>query len=498
MNLGDLIRGVEIKKIIGQADAEITGVAYSSRDIKPGFIFIAVKGERTDGHRYVSQAAAAGAKAAAVEDIPDAIPDGLTVIQVEDTKSTLAEVSANFFRRPSRDLTSVGITGTNGKTTITYLLESIWRESGLSAGVIGTVEYRYGGRRIPSPMTTPESLDLMRLLADMRDGGARCVAVEVSSHALDRGRVRGCDFDAAVFTNLTQDHLDYHGTMENYFEAKKKLFADILPRSSKKKKFSIINFDDPWGEKIASSAGGRIISYSAERSDTHVRPEALEITEEGISALIKTPWGDLRIKSKLFGRHNLMNILAAAAAALSLGAPLEAAERGIGNLVSVPGRLDRVENSLGVTTLVDYAHTPDALLNVLRAVRALSRGKLILVFGCGGDRDQTKRPIMGRIGRELSDVLIITSDNPRSEEPGRIIDEIERGARSIDSAKLYFRIPDRREAIRFAIETASAGDAVLIAGKGHEDYQIIGADRIHFSDTEEAALALEERQNKKT
>jgi UDP-N-acetylmuramoyl-L-alanyl-D-glutamate--2,6-diaminopimelate ligase len=496
MILGDLIKGIKTKKIIGSKDIEILGISYNSREVRDGFLFAAIKGEKTDGHKYIGLALESGAKALLVEEIPKSISNSVSIIQVEDTKSALAKISANFFRHPTKELTLVGVTGTNGKTTITYLLESIWKEMGKSAGVIGTVEYRFSGRKIPSNMTTPESLDLMKLLRDMRDSGVECVVMEVSSHALDRKRVVCCHFDAAVFTNLTQDHLDYHGTVENYFNAKKKLFTEVLKASEKREKFSIINLDDPYGREIARDAGGKIIYYSATSNCATVYAEKTDITHGGIWALLNTPWGKIEINSKLFGKHNLSNILAASATALSLGALPIAVERGISRVESVPGRLDRVENSLGITVLVDYAHTPDALKNVLIAVRPFTPRNLILVFGCGGDRDPIKRPIMGKIGRELSDVLIVTSDNPRTEPPERIIDQIEKGVFEIGTNdKPYFRIPDRCHAIRKAIEIATEGDTVLIAGKGHENYQILGIEKIPFDDKEEAKIAIEEKNS---
>ncbi len=318
--------------------------------------------------------------------------------------------------------------------------------------------------------------------------------MEVSSHALDRKRVSECHFDAAVFTNLTQDHLDYHRTLENYLEAKKKLFSEVLRQSEKGEKFSIINIDDPYGKEIAKDSSGKIIYYSISNRCEGVHVKKASITPEGIWGLFNTPWGKIEISSKLFGKHNLYNILAASTAALSLGASIETVETGISRVESVPGRLDKVENTYGITILIDYAHTPDALRNVLMAVRPLTPKRLILIFGCGGDRDPIKRPIMGRIGRDLSDILIVTSDNPRTERPELIIDEIEKGAHEINSDKKnYFRIPDRRDAIRKGIEIAASGDTVLIAGKGHETYQILGTKRIPFDDKDVAGNILRER-----
>jgi UDP-N-acetylmuramoyl-L-alanyl-D-glutamate--2,6-diaminopimelate ligase len=494
MILKDLIRGIETKQTQAPNDIEILGISYNSKEVRDGFLFAAIEGEKTDGHRYIKSAIENGARALLVERVPGKRLEDISIIQVEDTRSSLAHVSANFFGHPTKELTLVGVTGTNGKTTVTYLLESIWQEEKKNVGMIGTVEYRFSGKKFPSSMTTPESLDLMKLFFDMRNSGTECVVMEVSSHALDRKRVVGCHFDAAVFTNLTQDHLDYHGTIENYFNAKKKLFTEILKASEKKKKFSVLNFDDPYGREIAKDAAGDIVSYSSTSREAIVYVEKNQITPQGIWAILQTPWGKIELNSKFYGKHNLSNILAATATALSLGVSKSAVETGISKLTSVPGRLDRVENPLGITVLVDYAHTPDALYNVLTAVKPFTSGNLILVFGCGGDRDPVKRPIMGKIGREISDVLIVTSDNPRTESPERIIDKVEKGVFEAGcDEKPYFRISDRRDAIRRAIEIGMEGDTVVIAGKGHENYQIIGTKKLPFDDKEEAKIVIEER-----
>jgi UDP-N-acetylmuramoyl-L-alanyl-D-glutamate--2,6-diaminopimelate ligase len=493
MILRDLIKGVETKRVVGSEDVEIQSVCYDSKEVHDGSLFAAIRGEKTDGHKYIESAVKSGAKALIVEEIPENPFRGVSIIQVEDTKSALAEVSANFFNHPTKQVTLVGVTGTNGKTTITYLLESIWQEWGKSVGVIGTVDYRFLGKKIPSVRTTPESLDLMSLLRDMRNSGVQIIVMEVSSHALDRKRVFGCHFDAAVFANLSQDHLDYHETMENYFEVKKKLFSEVLRRSEKREKFSVINIDDPYGKEITKEAVGKIIPYSVLNSEG-VYVEKADITPEGIHTILNSPWGRVEINSKLFGKHNLYNILAAVATALSLGVGVDVVERGISKVAGVPGRLDRVENPFGITILVDYAHTPDALRNVLTAVKPFTQRKLILLFGCGGDRDPIKRPIMGRIGSELSDALIVTSDNPRTENPERIIDQIEKGVLAVGSQKkLYFRITDRCDAIRKAIEIAQRGDTVLLAGKGHENYQILGTEKVPFNDKEVAERTIREK-----
>ncbi len=495
MTLKDLIQGVEIKHVLGSEDIEIPAICYNSKEVRNGSLFAAIRGEKTDGHQYIESAVKSGAKALLLEEIPEIFFNGVSIIQVENTKSALADISANFFNHPTKELTLVGVTGTNGKTTITYLLESICQEWGKKTGVIGTVDYRFSGSRIPSVSTTPESLDLMSLFRDMRNSAVQIVVMEVSSHALDRKRVFGCHFDVAVFTNLSQDHLDYHGTMENYFEAKKKLFSEVLRKSEKRDKFSVINIDDPYGKEIAREAAGKIVPYSILNSEG-VYVEKSNITPEGIHTILNTPWGKVEINSKLFGKHNLYNILAAVSTALSLGVEVDVVKRAISRMAGVPGRLDRVENPFGITILIDYAHTPDALRNVLMAVKPFTQRKLILVFGCGGDRDPIKRPIMGRIGRDLSDVLIVTSDNPRTENPEQIMDQIEKGVLGAGSQeKPYFRITDRRDAIRNAIEIAQRGDTVLLAGKGHENYQILGTEKIPFDDKEVAERIIREKMN---
>jgi len=493
MILRELTDGIKIKKIIGSENVEILGISHDSNRIRNDFLFAALRGEKSDGHTYIEQAVERGAKALLVEQLDDNLFKGVTAVQVEDTRSSIAEIAAKFYHQPTTELKLIGITGTNGKTTITYLLESILRAEGKNVGVIGTIEYRYSNKKISSNMTTPESLDLMELFRNMRTEGVDYAVMEVSSHALDKRRVHGCHFDAVVFTNLSQDHLDYHGTIENYFSAKRRLFTDVIGESKKSPTYSVINIDDSYGREIAKECSGRLISYSVYDRSAMVHGYDVNITNEGLRAYLKTPWGALNIDSKLLGNHNLSNIVAAAAAALALGISSESVEIGILNVTSVPGRLEAVENPFGINVVVDYAHTPDALRNVLTVVRNLTKGKLILVFGCGGDRDPLKRPIMGEIGRELSDTVIVTSDNPRTEQSEKIIDQIEEGVLKMNCANgEYFRIPDRRSAIGKAIEIAEEGDSVLIAGKGHENYQILGTKRIHFDDKEVAREKINE------
>ena len=493
MILRELVYGVDIKNFKGDDSLDVPGISFDSNKVKESFLFVALKGVNTDGHIYIESAVRNGAKALIVEKAPDKNFKDVSVVEVNDSRAALAAVSANFFGHPTKELTLVGVTGTNGKTTITYLLESIWKEDNKNSGVIGTIDYRYGENKIQSSMTTPESLDLMEMFREMREAGVETVAMEVSSHAIDKQRVKECHFDAGVFTNLTQDHLDYHDTIDNYFEVKKRLFTELLEESVKKDKFSIINIDDPYGARIVEDAPGNLVTYSINNEAATVYAVSSEITDNGIEANINTPQGRIEIKSALLGEHNLSNILAAVATAISLGSPMHAIEKGISKISAVPGRLEGVPNNRGFNVLVDYAHTPDALKNVLLASGVLTKGRLILVFGCGGDRDSAKRPLMGKIGKELSDILIVTSDNPRTEDPEIILDHIEEGVyQAGQDSKPYYRISDRKEAIKQAIKTAKKNDTILIAGKGHEDYQIIGTTKYPFDDSLIAREALKE------
>ncbi|MEX0999289.1 MAG: UDP-N-acetylmuramoyl-L-alanyl-D-glutamate--2,6-diaminopimelate ligase [Thermodesulfobacteriota bacterium] len=493
MILRELLNDIDIVNFKGNFDLNISGVSFDSKKVRKGFLFVALTGENTDGHSYIDSAVKNGAKVLIVEKLPEINSQEVSVVQVNDSRAALAGVSANFFGHPTKELTLVGITGTNGKTTITYLLESIWQHQNKKSGIIGTIDYRYADIINQSSMTTPESLDLMGMFREMRESGVETVAMEVSSHAIDKQRVAQCHFDSAVFTNLTQDHLDYHDSMENYFEVKKRLFTEFLEESEKEEKYSIINIDDPFGVRLVEDVSGNIVTYSITNPNASVYAQSSTITAYGIEANVVTPKGELQIKSTLFGEHNLSNILAAVATACSLGTSNEVIEKGIANIDSVPGRLEGIPNENGFNVLVDYAHTPDALKNVLLASRPLTKGRLILVFGCGGDRDNAKRPLMGKIGKELSDVLIVTSDNPRTEDPEIILDHIEEGVyQAGEEEKPYHRIADRAQAIKQAIRSAQKNDTILIAGKGHEDYQIIGTTKHPFDDRKIAREALKE------
>jgi UDP-N-acetylmuramoyl-L-alanyl-D-glutamate--2,6-diaminopimelate ligase len=507
MELKRLLEGVEVKKIIGEIVKEVDGIAYHSKQISKGYLFAAIRGLEADGHQFIEEAIQRGAGVVVSEEARDV--SDRTLILVPHSRQALAKISSNFYGDPSSRLKLIGITGTNGKTTTTYLLESILKKAGCAVGVIGTINYRFGDRITPAPNTTPESLDLQRILWEMAKEGTSHVIMEVSSHGLDLDRVFGCQFDGVVFTNLTSEHLDYHKTLEQYFESKKKLFSDSLVRSRKKRRFAVTNRDDPRGESIVKGMDLPVIRYGLS-SSCDVTADQVASSFQGLSCRLRTPKGDLSIRSKLIGDFNVYNILAAVSVGIGMEVPLETLKKGVEGLEGVSGRFENVTNTRGLHIIVDYAHTHDALERVLLGLRRIVEngiqryGKLITVFGCGGDRDRTKRPLMGEVAGKYSDLAILTSDNPRTEDPLAILEEVEKGFKALplkewplDEIKLwrskrgYLKVPDRREAIRTAIRLAQPSDTVLIAGKGHEDYQIIGKKRFPFDDRIEAQKALE-------
>ena len=468
----------------------VTGVAYDSRAVKAGDVFVALKGRHADGTMFARQAIERGAAAIVSEEPAPPGADRPWAI-VSDARLALALLATTFFRDPSLDMRVVGITGTNGKTTTAYLIASIFEAAGIRCGILGTVAYRIGARTREATRTTPEAPDVQALLREMVDEGCGACAMEVSSHALSLRRVDGMTFAAAVFTNLTRDHLDFHADMEDYFRAKRRLF-EMLPRDAP----SLLNVDDPRGEALAD-AGGRPVTYAINKP-ADITPGPLSFSLDGLRFDVRTPRGTLQIDSQLVGRPNVYNILAAVSTATALDIPFDAIERGIHRLEGVPGRFQIVSGARDeVTVVVDYAHTDDALRNLLETARPLSRGRLITVFGCGGDRDRTKRPLMGAVAGRLSDLVVITSDNPRSEDPMRIIEEIQRGI-TVDTRKggepRQLAIVDRRAAIAKAIEMAGSGDLVLVAGKGHEKYQVIGDRVLPFDDVAVAREALAKRR----
>jgi UDP-N-acetylmuramoyl-L-alanyl-D-glutamate--2,6-diaminopimelate ligase len=509
MELIRLLKGVEIKKMAGETRKEIKGIAYHSKQVGKDFLFAAIRGVKVDGHRFVKEAIEKGAEAVVLEEEQNV--SNRTMVLVPDSRRALAKISSNFYGDPSSRLILIGITGTNGKTTTTYLLESIFRKAGWAVGVIGTINYRFGQKTRPAPNTTPESLDLQRILWEMAEEGISHVIMEVSSHGLDLGRVFGCQFDGVVFTNLTSEHLDYHKTLKQYFESKKKLFSDHLMKSRKKRRFAVTNHDDPGGEEMVQGIDLPVLRYGL-TSPCDVTADRVTASFEGLSCRIKTPKGDFSIHSKLTGDFNLYNILAAVAVGTAMDVPLGALKEGVEGLEGVSGRFEKVENERGIHVIIDYAHTHDALERVLLGLKniidggAQNDGKVITVFGCGGDRDRTKRPLMGEVAGRYSDLAILTSDNPRTENPLAILDEVEKGLKSLHleewdqdeikwwrSRRGYLKVPDRREAIRTALRLALPSDTVLIAGKGHEDYQIVGKEKFPFDDRVEAKKALEER-----
>jgi UDP-N-acetylmuramoyl-L-alanyl-D-glutamate--2,6-diaminopimelate ligase len=471
--------------------ALVTGVAYDSRRVAPGHVFIGLQGLHVDGTAFARQALDRGALIVVSERVA---PEGLEDrwLQVADGRLALALLAAAFFRYPSREMQVVGITGTNGKTTTAYLIAAILDAANLKSGILGTVGYRIGDEIRDATRTTPEAPEVQALLREMVDRGCGACAMEVSSHALALRRVDGVAFAAAVFTNLTRDHLDFHADMESYFQAKRRLF-ELLPPSAP----ALINADDPRAAALADGCQ-KPVTYGINRP-ADITPGPLTFSLDGLTFDVRTPRGALHVRSTLVGRPNVYNILAAIAVASALDVSFAAIERGIALLPGVPGRFEVVSSpDDGVTVVVDYAHTDDALRKLLETARQLTPGRLITVFGCGGDRDRTKRPLMGAVAGRLSDLILITSDNPRGEDPGRIIEEIRRGLTADtrrDSSQRLLAIVDRRQAIVRAIELARPGDLVLIAGKGHEKYQVIGAQVLPFDDVAVAREALGQRRS---
>jgi UDP-N-acetylmuramoyl-L-alanyl-D-glutamate--2,6-diaminopimelate ligase len=461
-------------------DVEVTGISADSRTVRPGELFVAVRGEHADGWEHAQEAARRGA-VAILSDRP--APEGGRALwaRVAAPRRALALLSARLAGDPAEKLVLAGVTGTNGKTTTAMLLESILAQRYGGSGFVGTVGYRTGRRELPATQTTPEAPLLQQLLAEMVDSGTAAAAMEVSSHALALDRVDGCRFNVAVFTNLTRDHLDFHGDFESYFQAKKRLFELRKPGA-----VAVVNVDDPWGRRLAAETPPPVLTWSAQGGNADVQAHEIRSDLSGTSLEVVCRALRFRISSPLLGRFNVDNLLGAAAAGLALGLSEEEIATGCSALARVPGRLERVEAGQPYAILVDYAHTEDALKRLLEAVRGLTNKKIVLVFGCGGDRDRGKREPMGRIAGSLSDIAIATSDNPRSEDPEAILAEVEKGLAASGATK-YLKVTDRREAIRTAIGLANPGTVVVIAGKGHERVQVIGNRAIPFDDRQVAA-----------
>jgi UDP-N-acetylmuramyl-tripeptide synthetase len=530
-------------------DPDVGSIHYRAQEVQPGGAFVAIEGSAADGHNFIDEALKRGAAAIIAQkevrplDLTPydsaALPAGhpachankahqrgrqpsgqgrrdrheapgggqvnkdAFVIQVADTRKALANISACFYENPSEDLVLIAITGTNGKTTTAYLAESILQKAGYQVGVIGTINYRYAGKSFDNPITTPESLDLQRILAEMQQAGITHVVMEASSHAIDLYRIQRCWMDVAVFTNLSQDHLDFHGTMESYWSSKKRLFTEYLATGPKKDRAqAVINCNNSHGHQLAQLLEMPVIKTGT-GNDCTLQIAINRCDLNGIKGTISTPDGTFDFSSPLVGEHNVENILCAAGAATAFSIPLEHIKAGVEDLANIPGRLERIENDAERCVYVDYAHTPDALENVIRALQAISANRIICVFGCGGDRDKDKRPMMGKIAAKYCDLSIVTSDNPRTEDPLAIINHILEGTKKVNNfaysipdlragfeSKGFVVEPDRRGAIKLGISVSRPGDMVLIAGKGHEPYQILGNTTVPFDDREEARKAL--------
>ena len=482
--LSELALLIPDAKILG-GDVEISGIEHDSRKVTMKNLFVCMEGAHVDGHNFISQAVSRGAVAVLTTRKNFLPPENISALIVPDMLNALAVIVPYFYDYPARAMRIIGITGTNGKTTTTYLLREIFTCASLKVGLIGTIQILIGDETFPNPNTTPNVIDLQKILVEMRDKNIQIVVMEVSSHALAENRVAGIEFDTAIFTNLTQDHLDFHGSMENYLQAKSKLF-DMVSRSGRKQnKTAIVNVDDAASSEILNHCRCEKITYGIE-NPANLRGVELDIKSGGMKFKIRGDFGVMNLTLHITGIFNVYNVLAALGAALAENIRPDVIKLALENFKSVPGRFERIFSDKPFEIIVDYAHTPDGVKNVLETAAQICKGKIITVFGCGGDRDHGKRPLMGKIASELSDVVIITSDNPRTESPENILNDIEAGI----AKKNYERIIDRRAAIFRAIELAGAGDIVLVLGKGHENYQILGTGKIHFDDREIAREAV--------
>jgi len=478
MKLNMLLERVQTVSVSGSTDVDVKGITHDSRLVKPGFIFCALQGQRDDGNRYVQDAIDKGAIIIVSDRVTSMSRGQVVSIQVREPRETVAALACAFYGDPSRKLKVLGITGTNGKTTTAFMARDIFRAAGRKPGMIGTVDYEIGDRIIPAGRTTPEATDLQKMLAEMVHVGCHNVTMEVSSHALVQKRILGIEFDVAVFTNLTHDHLDYHASVPEYFEAKALLFQGLARQ--KKRAFAVINMDDPWGEKLARlpELNAQVITCGLSH-DAMVHAERIQIDANGSHVDVRSPWGSVTLNMKLLGRFNVHNALAALAACGALNIDPSLSADVLSKMISVPGRMEEIKTNQGFQVFVDYAHTEDALHNVLTTLREITSNRLIVVFGCGGDRDNKKRPLMGGMVARLADYAILTSDNPRKENPSDIIAQIRSGIQDHD---VYEVVEDRYEAIARALMLADKGDVILIAGKGHENYQEFANTVIPFDD----------------
>jgi UDP-N-acetylmuramoyl-L-alanyl-D-glutamate--2,6-diaminopimelate ligase len=494
-SLSKLLCGVEPVRTSGDLQTKISQLCYDSRQVTPGSLFFALPGWQSDGHQFINDALDRGASGVVMQrELP--LSEPIAGIVVKDARQVMGVMAKNFYTDPTAGMILVGITGTNGKTTVTYLVESLLKEAGLRPAVIGTVAYRFENQCLEAPHTTPESIDLYRILQQFREAGCNAVVMEVSSHALEQSRVAGLEFDVAVLTNLTPEHLDYHRDMDSYFAAKRRLFNGPVK--------AVVNLDDPFGIRLARELGD-VISVSALQQAT-VSAADVELSLAGIRASLNLAGVTCRLQSALLGQFNLQNLLCAAGVGIGLGLPGDLITGALAKAERVPGRLEAVPNRFDCQILVDYAHTGDALEKALSALQNLKPSRLLTLFGCGGDRDRSKRPVMGAVAARYSDLVVVTSDNPRTEAPAAILAEIRPGVQQVFAQELNLReageadargfvvIEDRREAIEFAVSLLRAGDVLLVAGKGHEDYQILGRKKIHFDDREELARAISKRE----
>lgn len=469
-------------QVVGDCDKIIKDITADSREVREGSLFICLKGAHVDGHKYLEQAAASGAGAALVEDVPEVCPDGLTLLKVADTRLGMEVIAPFFYDYPGKTMRMIGVTGTNGKTTTTNIVRAILRKAGFKVGLIGTINIMIEDEAIVAHNTTPDVVDLQRALYRMKEAGCEYVVMEVSSHALALNRVAGCEYDNAALTNITQDHLDFHKTLENYRDAKGLLF-EHLHEGKKENKTAVFNMDDASSPILCDRTKTRILTYGEGRNN-NIYPLFFKVEAKQMRLQLHTPVGEMDLLLKITGEFNVYNVMAAVAIALAEQIDKKTIVDVLNGFDGVPGRFQLVEAGQPYTVIVDYAHTPDGLENVLKTARSITEGKLWVVFGCGGDRDNKKRPIMGRIALELADRVVVTSDNPRTEDPAVIIDEIAEALKDVPEGKSVELIAERRDAIYHALSEAAANDVIIIAGKGHENYQILADKTIHFDDRE--------------
>ena len=480
-------------RVVGDENKMIQFMAHDSRKVRPDTLFVCISGATVDGHKFITQAIKNGAVAVLVEKDVD-VPGNITVVRVPDVKAAMHMVVPYFYDYPACKMRLIGITGTNGKTTTSYLLRAILREAGYKVGLIGTIQIMIEDEIQPIHNTTPDVIDLQRILSDMAKAKMDYVVMEVSSHALAQDRVIGCEFDTAVFTNLTQDHLDYHKTLENYAKAKARLFDLVSAEGqTKENKSAVINIDDVASAVMLEHTKCQCLTYAIDKA-SDLRASAINVLAKGANFTISGSFGTMNLKLKITGIFNVYNVLSAVGAALAEKISPQIIQATLEKFTSVPGRFELVDEGQNFSVIVDYAHTPDGLENILHTARQIATKRIITVFGCGGDRDRTKRPIMGRIAAKLSDVVIATSDNPRTEDPEFILSQVEVGVQEALAGKPHEKIIDRKTAIFRAIEIAQVDDIVIIAGKGHENYQILKDQTIHFDDKEVARAAIRGKQ----